>query len=593
MIRDTGRPADPGAETVDLTIDGETVTVPRGLSLLDAARSAGFRVPTLCDHPDVDVAGSCRVCVVEVEGQRTLAAACATPVEGPMTVHTHSPAVLEARRTIVDLIVSTHCGDCLTCPRDLNCELQRLAAVHGVRTRREPDALVRHKPFDESSPALTFDPDKCILCSRCVRVCEEWQGLGVLAVKGRGAEATVGPFLDLPMADEVCLSCGQCVVHCPTGALMLKDNTETAWQALADPERQVVIQTAPAPRAAIAEMFGTPPGTAMPLKLNTALRRLGFDRVFDTTFTADLTILEEATEFLVRLHKAVTGTDRPGHGSAGPLPQFTSCCPGWVTYLEFAHPDLLAHLSTAKSPQQMFGAVIKTHYAAVAAVDPDRIVSVSLMPCTAKKFEQQRPEFAPGGRRDVDIVLTTRELGQMLARAGIDPTLCPDGDFDPLFGDETGSGIIFGTTGGVMESALRTAVELLTGAPVERLFDHADIVPVRGFDGVKLARLTIGDVGPVPPLLRGVFGDFEWARGAEIRVAVAHAIGRAEAVLDDIAAGGPLADCHFVEVMACEGGCLGGGGQPVPTDAAIRRARAAAIYAEDAGAAVRKAHDNP
>ena len=588
----TGAPARVGA-TVRATINGREVEVVSGTTILEAARACGVRIPTLCHHPDLPDVGVCRVCVVEVAGQKNLQPSCVFPITKPLEVNTHSPRVAAARRDIIDLLLSEHYGDCRTCARNGTCELQDLAAEYGVDhyrfgQRTEP-VFVR----DDTGPSIVFDPDKCILCLRCVRTCAELQDVRALGVTGRGAGVRVTTFADLPLSSEFCINCGQCVNRCPTGALTTVDVTARVRAALNDPRKHVVIQTAPAPRAALGEEFGLSPGTPVTWQLNTALRELGFDKVFDTTFAADLTIIEEGVELIGRLYHALV----LGEPDVA-LPMFTSCSPGWVKFLEHAFPDYLPHLSTCKSPQQMFGTLIKTWYAEHNGLDPANIVSVALMPCVAKKFEASRPEMTDSGFADVDLVLTARELAKMLRRQGIDLPSEPRSDFDDPFGTATGSGVIFGATGGVMEAALRTVLELVTGEPVEDLYAHADITPVRGFDDVRLVELTIPDaVGPVPPLIAHLVPDWDWLRGVTLRVAVAHGTATARRVVEDIRAGGRFAGCHFIEFMACPGGCLGGGGQPIPTSLEIRKARARAIYAEDAayGAAghARKSHENP
>ena len=579
--------------TVRATINGREVEVASGTTILEAARACGIRIPTLCHHPDLPDVGVCRVCVVEVAGQKNLQPSCVFPITQALEVRTHTPRVAAARRDIIDLLLGEHFGDCRTCARNGTCELQDLAAEYGVDhyrfgQRTEP-VFVR----DDTGPSIVFDPDKCVLCLRCVRTCAELQGVRAFGVAGRGAGVRVTTFANLPLSSEFCINCGQCLNRCPTGALTAVDVTARVRAALDDPRKHVVIQTAPAPRAALGEEFGLPPGTPVTWQLNTALRELGFDKVFDTTFAADLTIIEEGVELITRLyHALVLGEQEVA------LPMFTSCSPGWVKFLEHAFPDYLPHLSSCKSPQQMFGALIKTWYAEHHGLDPADVVSVALMPCVAKKFEASRPEMTDSGFADVDMVLTGRELARMLRRQGIDLPSEPRSDFDDPFGTATGSGVIFGATGGVMEAALRTVLELVTGEPVEDLYAHADITPVRGFDDVRLLELTIPDVvGPVPPLIAHLIPDWDWLRGVTLRVAVAHGTATARRVVEDIRAGGRFAGCHFIEFMACPGGCLGGGGQPIPTSLEIRKARARAIYAEDAayGEAghVRKSHENP
>ena len=572
---------------VAATINGQVIRVPLGTTILEAARRLDIRIPTLCFHEDLCVAGICRICVVEVEGQHTLQSACSYPITSPLKILTHSPKVRRARRHILDLMLSTHGGECYSCFRNNNCELQNLAREYGVDFYRFGHQQDHHYEVDQSSPAVIRDMNKCILCRRCVRTCIDLQEVGVLEAVGRGDRTEISTYLNKPLADVVCISCGQCINRCPTGALRANDPTDEVWDALDDPAKHVVIQTAPSPRAAIGECFGLEPGTPLTFQLNTALRRCGFRKVFDTNFTADLTIIEEGTELLSRLHRAIV------HGDGPPFPMFTSCSPGWVKYIEHFHPEMLDHLSTAKSPQQMFGALIKTYYAQQQGIDPAQIVTVALMPCAAKKFECNRPEMHSSGFKDVDYGLTTRELSQMLFEAGIDLPSLEKSDFDDPFGTATGSGVIFGATGGVMESAIRCVLELVTGHRIEDIFKHADVIPVRGFDGVKYAELKIPAIGPVPPLLGRLFENWSWLEGATLKVGVCHGTANAKRVLDDIRAGGRFSQCHFIEFMACPGGCLGGGGQPIPTSPAIRAARAKAIYAEDSAYDIRKSHENP
>lgn len=572
---------------VTLTIDGQDVKVPLGTTILDAAKQIGIQIPTLCHHPDLCVAGVCRVCSVEVEGMRTLQAACAFPVTAPIKVHTHTQKVRTARRHIVDLLLSDHYGECYTCRRNNNCELQSLAKECGVDYFRFGHPEKPAHAIDTSSYAVVRDLNKCVLCRRCVRTCIDLQEVGTIEVVGRSDQSHIKPFLDKPLGEVVCINCGQCINRCPTGALHAQDYTDEVWAAIDDPTKHVVIQTAPSPRAAIGECFGLPAGTALTFELNTALRRAGFDRVFDTNFTADLTILEEGTELLLRLKKALLLRE------PATFPQFTSCSPGWVKYLEHFYPEYIPNLSTAKSPQQMFGAIIKTYYAEKHGIDPKDIVTVALMPCSAKKFECNRPEMDSSGFKDVDYGLTTRELAKMIREAGIDLTKMPKSDFDAPFGTATGSGVIFGATGGVMEAALRTVLELVTGKKVEDLFEHADIKPVRGFEGIRYMELPITEVGPVPPMLAHLFPHWNFLKGQTLKVAVAHGTANAKKVMEDIKRGGPLSKCHFIEFMGCPGGCIGGGGQPIPTSPEIREARARAIYAEDSAYPVRKSHENP
>jgi NADH-quinone oxidoreductase subunit G/[NiFe] hydrogenase diaphorase moiety small subunit len=581
-----------GAETspalIHVSIDDRTIDVPAGTTVLEAARQLGIYIPTLCTHPDLDVAGVCRVCVVQVDGMKTLQASCSYHIQQPIKVHTHTRQVLQARANIIDLLFSKHCGywDYENCDRTGNCELQALAKF-GAYPLHFGRAAQRYE-VDGSSYSIIRDMNKCILCRRCVRTCNDIQGVGCLEVTNRGEQTKITTFMDLPLAEAICINCGQCIDHCPTAALHANDSTDDVRAAIEDPHKHVVIQTAPAPRAAIGESFGLPPGRALTFEMNTALRQCGFDKVFDTNFSADLTIMEEGTELIRRLYQALVQKD-----TTVAFPQFTSCSPGWVKYLEHFYPEFIPNLSTAKSPQQMFGAVIKTYYAKLTGISPQDIVTVALMPCTAKKFECNRPEMAGSGFQDVDYVLTTREMAKFFKNAGIDLPKMPKSDFDDPFGTATGSGVIFGATGGVMESALRTVLELVTGESVERYFAHADIQPVRGMDGVRKAEVTIPKTGPVPDLLKRLIPSFDWLNGVTLKVAVAHGTGNAHKVLENIKAGGELASFHFIEFMACPGGCLGGGGQPIPTSPAIREARARAIYSEDSAYAVRKSHENP
>jgi len=572
---------------IKVTIDDKEIKVPMGTTILEATKMLGINIPTLCYHEDLCIAGVCRICVVEVEGNRTLQASCAYPITQPLKIHTHSRKVRQARRHILDLLLSSHYGECYSCVRNNNCELQKLAQEYGVDFYRFGHVDKATFGRDDSSYAIVRDMDKCILCRRCVRTCIDLQEVGVYDVFNRGADAQIGTFMDNPMAELICINCGQCVNRCPVGALHANDPSDAIWAAIDDPTKHVVIQTAPAPRSAIGECFGLKPGHALTFEMNTAMRYCGFDKVFDTNFAADLTIIEEGTELILRLYKALVKHEPQF------LPQFTSCSPGWVKYIEHFYPEMLPYLSSAKSPQQMFGAVIKTYYAQLNKIDPADIVTVALMPCTAKKFECNRPEMYDSGFKDIDYGLTTRELAQMFKEAGIDLLNMKKSDFDDPFGTATGSGVIFGTTGGVMESAIRTVYELVTGNRIENLFDHADIIPVRGFEGIRYAEVPINKVGPVPDILKHLLTDLTWLKGAVLKVAVAHGTANAKKVLENIKAGGKLSECHFIEFMACPGGCLGGGGMPIPTNEKIRAARAKAIYAEDTNSQVRKSYENP
>ncbi|OQA00355.1 MAG: NADP-reducing hydrogenase subunit HndC [Planctomycetes bacterium ADurb.Bin412] len=574
--------------TVRVEIDGKELKVPIGTTILEAARSIGVRIPTLCYHEDLCIAGVCRICVVEVEGQRTLQASCAYPITSPIKVKTYSSKVRKARRHILDLLLSKHYGECYSCFRNNNCELQSLAKEYGVDQFRFGHPEKPLHEVDASSYSVIRDMNKCILCRRCVRTCIDVQEVGVLEAVGRSDKTKIETFASKPLSEVICINCGQCINRCPTGALRANDPTDDVWAAIDNPAKHVVIQTAPAPRAGIGECFGLEPGRALTFEMNTALRRCGFDKVFDTNFTADLTIIEEGTELILRLYKALVKKD-----TSIALPQFTSCSPGWIKYIEHFYPEMLKHVSSAKSPQQMFGAVIKTYYAKKNNIDPKDIVTVALMPCSAKKFECNRPEMCDSGFKDIDYGLTTRELAQMISEAGIDLPNLEKSDFDDPFGTATGSGVIFAATGGVMEAAIRTVVELVCGIKVENLFDHADVIPVRGFEGVRYAELPIKQVGPVPDILKHLVPNWDWLKGATLKVGVCHGTANAKKVLDDIKAGGKFSECHFIEFMACPGGCVGGGGQPIPTNPEIRKKRAKAIYGEDAHYEIRKSHENP
>ena len=574
-------------ENISVFINEKKITVPFGTSILDACKENQVHVPTLCHHPDLCIAGTCRICVVEVEGMRTLQTACSFPITAPIKIHTSTPMVRKARRHIVDLLLSEHYGECYTCVRNNNCELQSLAKEYGVDEYMFGHVTESRYKVDKSSYSVVRDMDKCILCKRCVRTCIDLQEVGVLEAIDRGYETHISTFMEKPLADVICINCGQCINRCPTGALKANDPSDEIWAAIDDPTKHVVMQTAPSPRAAIGEMFGQEPGKSFTGEMNTALRRIGFDKVFDTNFTADLTIMEEGTELIKRLYSALVKKDK-----SVALPQFTSCSPGWVKYLEHFYPDYIPNLSSAKSPQQMFGALIKTFYAQEEGIDPKDIVCVALMPCAAKKFECNRPEMNSSGFKDVDYGLTTREMGKMIMEAGILLPEMPQSHFDNPFGDASGAGLIFGATGGVMEAALRTVLELVTGEKVENLFDNANITPVRGFEGIKYAEVPVTKVGPVPEILKHLVPDWNWLKGATLKVAVVHGTANAKKVMEDIKAGGKFSECHFIEFMACPGGCLGGGGQPIPTTEEIRKKRAQAIYSEDESLPVRKSHEN-
>lgn len=554
-----------------VTIDNIQIDVPEGTTILDAASKAGIHIPTLCYLKDLQAIGACRVCVVEVEGARTLVASCVMPVSDGMKVKTNTKRVREARRTVVELLLSEHNGDCQTCTRNNDCELQALAFQLGINEISFPGEKI--PPFvDASTPALVRDASKCIKCRRCVTVCNEVQGVGALFPQERGFDTVIGPAFGENLSDVVCVQCGQCSAVCPVGAIIEQDHIQRVWEAIDDPTKHVVVQTAPAIRAALGECFGYPPGTLVTGKMVSALRKLGFDKVFDTNFTADLTIMEEGTELLTRLKRALVDKEKVA------LPMFTSCSPGWIKFAEHFYPEMLPNLSTCKSPQQMFGAVAKTYYAKMLGIGHQDVFVVSVMPCTAKKFEAQRPEMNARGVQDVDAVLTTRELGRMIKQAGIDFHSLPDDKMDAPLGMSSGAADIFANTGGVMEAALRTAYEIVTGRPLP--FDKLHVTPIMGLDGVKEASLKI----------EGTLPDWKFLEGVTVKIAVAHGLGNARKVIEDVKKG---KEYHFIEIMTCPGGCIGGGGQPRLTTNEVRKARIQAIYKEDEGKQVRKSHENP
>jgi len=560
---------------VNLKINNIPVSVEEGTTILEAARRINFRIPTLCDHPDLNVAGNCRVCVVEVKGAKLLAAACATPVSEGMEVFTNSEKVRTSRKHIIELLLSEHNSDCTKCFKNGNCELQTLSSEYRIGDHVFLDLVKpKDKIQDISSPSIVKDDSKCIRCQRCVRTCTDLQAVSALAVINKGDQQKISTFLGKPLNEVVCTNCGQCVNRCPTGALTERTYIDEVWDAIYDPNKFVVVETAPAVRVALAEDLGFDTGLRVTGKLVSALKKIGFSKVLDTDFTADLTILEEGTELLTRLKKVLVDNDE---NTA--LPLMTSCSPAWIKFQEHIFPDLLKNLSSCKSPQQMFGALAKTYYADKINIKAQDMIVVSIMPCTAKKFEANRPEMRDSGYQDVDYILTTRELAMMIRQAGIDFEKLEDEKYDSILGESTGAGVIFGATGGVMEAALRTAYEIVTGREVP--FTNLNITPVRGMEGVREATIKIKNVKP----------EWSFLEGVDLNVAVAHGLANAKVLMEKVQSG--EANYHFIEIMGCPGGCLGGGGQPIPTSLEIRKKRAEAIYAEDEGMSLRKSHDNP
>jgi NADH-quinone oxidoreductase subunit G/[NiFe] hydrogenase diaphorase moiety small subunit/NADP-reducing hydrogenase subunit HndD len=561
---------------INLKIDGIDLTVEDGTTILNAARKANIVIPTLCYHEDLCVAGNCRVCVVEQKGVKNLVASCAMPASEGMEIFTNTGKVRLARKHVVELLLSEHNADCTKCYKNGNCELQYLASEMLIGEPIFID-LVPDKKYtiDQFNKAIVKDDSRCIRCQRCVRTCEELQSVSALDVAYRGNRMKISTFFEHPLFEVVCTNCGQCVNRCPTGALIERNFIDNVWDAIYDPTKHVVVQTAPAVRIALGEALGMPAGKVVTGKMVAALKRLGFDSVLDTDFTADLTIIEEGHELLTRLKRVLVDKD-----SSVALPMATSCSPGWIKFLEHTFPELIPNLSTCKSPQQMFGALAKTYYAQKKNLEPKNIVSVSIMPCTAKKFEANRPEMRSSGFNDVDYVLTTRELGIMIRQAGLDFEALPEEHCDSFMGSSTGAAVIFGTTGGVMEAALRTAYEIVTGREVP--FEGLNITPVRG---------TEGEVREASILINKTLPEWSFLEGVELKCCVANGLAYAKKVMQSVKDG--TSNYHFIEIMACPGGCLGGGGQPIPTNHEIRSKRKAAIYEEDMGMPIRKSHENP
>ena len=564
-------------EPIQVILDGKNVTAHKSENIISLAEKNGIKIPTLCFHPDLKLGGICRICVVSVNGK--LETACSYKIENTVEIITYNEEIRKARRDLLELILSNHVGECYKCVRNGNCELQTLAEEYGITelsyNRKEPT-----KKISTKHPIIR-DKDKCILCRRCIRTCLDLQNIGVYGVHNRGFESELCTYNHLPMEDTNCINCGQCINRCPTGALSERDDTEKIWDALNDKDKYVIIQTAPAPRAGICELFHLDPGTPLTGQLTHGLKLLGFDKVFDTCMTADLTILEEGTELLRRVVQGKT------------LPMFTSCSPGWVKYIEHFYPELLKHLSSAKSPQQMFGALLKTYYAKKEGINPANIVNVALMPCTAKKFEADRPEMNSSGFKDVDYGITTREMGKMLKEARIDlPKIAPQ-DFDDFFQGESGSGVIFGYSGGVLESALRTIYDLITGEKETKTCDLMKKYTLEEFPEIKCIEITISQITEVPELLKNYFKDFSIFKDVTLKTAIVHGTANAKLVLDNINSGGIFKDFHFIEFMACPGGCLGGGGQPIPTNSEIRNKRKNSIISLDENNKIRKSYENP
>ncbi len=541
-------------EMVHITINNIPLEVAKGTKILEAAKKLNIDIPHLCYHPDQRVKAHCRICSVEVTGKRRLLAACSTEVWEGMDIHTDTQIVRDTQVGILQLILADHDQNCLSCPRNQNCDLQKLCSRFNIQNPNLPN-VVKRQPKVSTNPSIVRDPSKCIKCGRCIRACKDVQGIAALTYSGRSDKIVVTTAYNKPLEETDCILCGQCSVVCPTGAIVEKDDTQLVLDALQNPKKHVIVQVAPSVRVALGDAFQLPPGAIVTGQMVTALRLLGFDRVFDTNFGADLTIMEEGHELLHRLQ----------HG--GKLPMITSCSPGWVNFMEKHYGEFIDHLSSAKSPMEMFGAIAKTYYAEKSGIDVKDIVTVSIMPCTAKKFEAARPEMGRNGQPDVDIVLTTRELTKLIKYVGLSFQHLPESDFDSPLGTGSGAGAIFGTTGGVMEAALRTVYEKVTG----KSMDPLDFTEVRGFQGIKTAELDLGS--------------------RKVKIAIAHTLLNAKKIMEQLKAG--TCDFDFIEIMACPGGCIGGGGQPVGTTTEIKKQRMAALYEIDKSLPIRKSHENP
>ena len=540
---------------INLKINNTPVTVEDGTTILNAAKQYNIKIPTLCNYPELHINSECRVCVVEIEGKKGLVTSCSTTVQEGMAIKTNSPRVLNARKTITELILANHDTNCNACAKNMSCELQNLSNILGIDEFRFPSVL-KMEPIDDHNSAIVRNPNRCIKCGRCIEVCKSVQSVNVLEIMGRGHSMQITPAFGRYLSDEFCTFCGQCASVCPVGAILEKDDTDKVWKAINDDKKRVIVQVAPAVRVSLGEELGLKAGTIVTGKIVSALKLLGFDDVFDTDFTADLTIIEEGNELIQRIT------------NGGTLPMMTSCCPGWISFAETYYPEILPNLSTCKSPQQMFGALAKTYYAKKIVINPEDLYVVSIMPCTAKKYEAIRPEMTSDGvNQDIDVVLTVRELGKIIKQMGIDFESLEDTPFDDPFGITTGAAAIFGATGGVMEAALRTVYEVVNKKPL----DNINFTDVRGLEGIKEATVNLG--------------------GTDVKVAVAHTLHNARIIAEQVKNGtSPYA---FIEIMTCPGGCIGGGGQPYGTTIAVRQKRLEAIYTVDGEMKIRKSHENP